>query len=107
MHRPLLAAVPTAALLVSGCASQHQCLLPPGEDPDRLAEAIARRGRGDGPVEAEPPGSFLVSDCVKTSAKVAESPGLDGLALACCFARGGHPNQLSFGEAMDRIWSGD
>jgi hypothetical protein len=61
MKRPIVAAVLTAALLVSGCATP-QPRPPTGEDPSRLADAIARRGRGDSPVNAAPPGNGVVAD---------------------------------------------
>jgi hypothetical protein len=57
------------AQLAMGCATQPT-VLPRGEDPNRLVETIARRGQGEGPIEPEPPGSFLLADCLYTGAKV-------------------------------------
>jgi hypothetical protein len=95
---------------VPGC-STPQPLLPPGEDPNRLAAAIAKRGQYDGPVNAEPPGSGVVADCVTTSAKVAASSGIIALLAACVVAEGlSHSSgaDLSgFGKALNAIWSDD
>jgi hypothetical protein len=109
MKRPLLAVV-LAGLLVPGCAAP-QPLLPPGENPDRLAEAIARRGQYDGPVNAAPPGSGVVADCVTTSAKVGASACLIALGLAYLVALGmshtygAAPSGLEWNQAWDSIWS--
>jgi hypothetical protein len=106
MKRSLVAAALTAALVVSGCAAPQQALVPPGEDPNRLAEAIARRGRGDGPEGIDPPGSSLIGDCLKTTVKVSETCALLALLVAYCVAPGQHDSSSpDGGNGFNTIWS--
>jgi hypothetical protein len=69
MKRLAVVVTLTAAQLTFGCASQPT-VLSPGQDPNQLVEMIARRGQGEGPVEPEPPGSFLLADCLTAGATV-------------------------------------
>jgi hypothetical protein len=67
MNRPLVAVL-VAALLAPGCFDP-----PPrvkADDPDALAAAIARKGRGEDPGEPVPPGSSRRSERLETAAKV-------------------------------------
>ena len=70
MFRLILVAALAASLVLSGCTSKRG-LLPPDRDPDELAAAIARRGRGEGPPTPDGPrGSPLLGDCLETAGKV-------------------------------------
>jgi len=115
MPRPILVILLTLSLLVNGCASQ-QTRLPPGEDPDRLVEVIARRGQGEGPpVDPGPPGSPVLGNCLKTGAKVAASGAVLAVVLGIVCGIGlthgnvGGLNGLAdgLGGALKGIWSTD
>ena len=69
MKRLAMVITLAVAQFALGCATQPT-VLPRGEVPNRLVETIARRGQGEGPIEPEPPGSFLLADCLTTGAKV-------------------------------------
>jgi predicted small secreted protein len=52
VSRPILVAALVASLLLSGCGTPQT--LPAGQDPQALAETIARRGQGDAQGEIDP-----------------------------------------------------
>src|SRR4051812_40754637 len=67
MSRPLVAVL-AASLLAQGCFAP-----PPrvkADDPDGLAAAIARKGRGEDPGEPVPPGSSRRAERLESAAKV-------------------------------------
>jgi hypothetical protein len=103
MKRPVVVAALIAALLLPGCTNSRS-LLPPGEDPNRLVEAIAQKGRGDTPIEPDPAGSFLLADCLKTGVKVSECCLLICGVLAYAIAKG-HTDGSSVGDTWHHIWS--
>ncbi|HEV3257200.1 MAG TPA: hypothetical protein VG013_09995 [Gemmataceae bacterium] len=103
MKRPI-AAVLAAALFVSGCVTQ-QPLLQAGEDPNAMAEAIARKGQDDGSGAPGPPAT--VGDCVQTAKKVGASCMLISLVAAWCLAPGPHNGATGIGDAWNEIWSDD
>jgi hypothetical protein len=102
MKRPLLTAV-VAALFVTGCATQHP-LLPPGEDPNALAEAITRRGQGNASAEPQPPQPTTVGDYVRTAKKVGATTAVIALCLACAYAHGS-PSGSNVGATLQSIWA--
>jgi hypothetical protein len=105
MKRSAVVAVLTAALLVSGCATQQR-LLAPGTDPNQLAEAIARRGRNEGPITPEPPGSPVLGQCLVTGVKVTATCAVVAIAVALACAPGQHSGAgEAFGKALEAIWS--
>src|SRR4051794_38070974 len=55
MWRPTVVVLLATTLVLGGCAAPRRPLLPPGADPNELAEAIAKRGRGEAPPEEHPP----------------------------------------------------
>lgn len=126
MSRSLVVAILAAALVVSGCANR-QPLLPLGEDPEKLVEAIAKRGRGqvefkpDPPSQDFPPRPHYVDRCLDIGFKVGATCLVVGagcamvaglFALAACAH--GNLNGLQFHPAteggggksiFEEIWS--
>jgi hypothetical protein len=89
MDRTLLALVLSVSLLVCGCATQ-QAMIPRGQDPDELAEAIARNAQATRPVDPASAGTSALGDCVKVAGKVLASAGVVALVLLYGIA-GGEP----------------
>jgi hypothetical protein len=104
MKRPILAVL-VAALFVSGCVTQ-QPLLQPGEDPNALAEAIARRGQDSASAQPQPAQPTTVGDCVRTAKKVGATTAVIALALACCSAHGS-PSGSHIDGTLHSIWAED
>jgi hypothetical protein len=115
MKRPLVVAVLTATLFINACAP-HQDVLPPGEDPNQLVEAIVKRGQGEGPpAEPAPPGSPVLGNCLETGVKVCATclavslflGLLVGLAASRASASGSSGVGGGLGEAIRTLWSHD
>jgi hypothetical protein len=107
----------SATLSVCGCATQ-QSLLAPGQDPDRLVEAIAARGQTPCAEEAPPGRRPLLGDCVQVGGKVVATIGV--LAVCALYGIAGfdpsekpaaatdkpiRPEDDSVWECLERIWS--
>jgi hypothetical protein len=106
----VMAVTLAATQLLCGCATP-QTFLPRGQDSNQLVEAIARRGQGEGPVEPEAPGSFLLADCLTTGAKVGATCLLIPVVLVYLWAGRGEGIGPGTGAGVDgalhRIWSGN
>ena len=99
-----------ASALLAGCCAPPKAVLPAGEDADRLEAAIARRGQSDFPTEPTPPtgkGMSLLGDCLTTGAKIGETCVLLSVMVVWACAKGDHPDDGNFGDALGRIWSND
>jgi predicted small secreted protein len=102
-----LAAVLSAALLVSGCATS-QSVIPPGEDPQQLVETINRRAQTTGPMVADPPETpSFAGRLIVTSAKVGATCLLVSFVLLACSTKGGHPSGIGLDQALRNIWAAD
>jgi hypothetical protein len=112
MKRHLVGGVLVLSLLIAGCATPKP-LFPPGEDPDQVVEAIARRGEDKGPGQTVSEGPALLSDCLVITTKVGLSCMLISLLLGYCLcaAKSGAGSSNApgdcFGAALQAIWSKD
>jgi hypothetical protein len=94
MGRLIVVAVLATSLLVSGCATQRR-LLPADEDPDALAAAIARRGRGEAPPGPEgPAGTPIVGNCLEIAGWIGMICLCVPLAVLYCMANSSQPWSL-------------
>src|SRR5262249_28646921 len=108
--RSAVVAILAAALFAAGCASQPTTFIPPGEDPNKLLEAIAKNGQPSGvvePVATDKPDPLTVA--LVGSVKVATKVALTCLATAALvgLAYGHAPQGDGLWNVIYRIWVDD
>ena len=107
MSRPVVVALLATALVLGGCATPRRPVLPPGTDADAVADAIARRGRGEGPPAPPlPPEPHVVPRRLKVWEKVLLTCALLAFHAALGLARF-DTDDLDLSEPLHEIWSDD
>jgi hypothetical protein len=107
------------AIILSGCA-QNRELLPPGEDADRLAAAIAHKGSEPPQTDdSNVPNRNVIGPVLKTGAKVGETCAVIGTAAAYAIAskspsitssplQSNNDNRSGgVSNTLHKIWSGE
>jgi hypothetical protein len=82
-------------------------MFPPGEEPDKLAGAIAVKGTGQVPaVETAPESPTLAYRCVRIGTKVSATVLVLGAACVWACARGQNAGS-GLPQVLEQIWSDD